>query len=67
MPTKIAAQDASAMNRLFAQELTAAGVKTAAEDNLQAFDDHKEYVGVLESILSDDKKDGWEPNNPKLD
>lgn len=67
MTTKIAAADASAMDRLFAQELTASGTKVAAGEKLQAFDDHKEYVDVLESVLSDDKKDGWEPNDPKLD
>ena len=67
MTTKIAASDAQAMNQLFAQELNKAGVKTAAEDKIQAFDDHKEYVGVLETVLSDDKKDAWDPNDPKLD
>lgn len=66
MTTKIAAPDANAMNRLYAQELTASGVKTAAGD-LQAFDDHEKYVDVLESILSDDKKEAWGPNDPELD
>ena len=65
--TKIAAADASAMNKLFAQELTRTGSKIAAGEDIQAFDDHKEYVGTLESVLGDDKKDGWDPNDVKLD
>jgi hypothetical protein len=67
MTTKIAALDAQAMNQLYASELAKDGVKTAAGENLQAFDDHKSYVATLESILSNDKKDGWKPNDPTLD
>ena len=66
MPTKIAGPDAQAMNQLYVQELAKTGTKVAGDD-IQAFDDHAEYVGVLESVLSDDKKDGWQPNDPKLD
>jgi hypothetical protein len=65
--TKIAAADAAAMNRLLGQELSASGVKIAADEKIEAFKDHAEYVSVLETVLSDDKKDGWEPNDPKLD
>ena len=67
MTTKIAAADAEAMDKLYAQELGKTGAKIAADEKLQAFDDHKEYVDVLETVLSDDKKDAWEPNDPKLD
>ena len=67
MTTKIAAADAQAMDRLFAQELTKTGSKTAADEKLQAFDDHQEYVATLESVMSDDKSDSWSPNDPTLD
>lgn len=65
MTTKIAAADANAMNSLYASEVKKAGVKTAADE--QAFTDHKDYVSTLEAILSDDKKESWDPNDPKLD
>lgn len=67
MTTKIAAPDAQAMNKLYAQELAKTGAKVAAGEDIQAFDDHQEYVSTLETVLSEDKKDGWEPNDPKLD
>ena len=67
MTTRIAAPDAKAMNELFAAELKTAGVKTAAGEDIEAFSDHKKYVDVLESVLSDDKKDAWAPNDVKLD
>ena len=63
---KIASTDNQAMNKLFAIEATKAGVKTAAGDT-QGFDDHKDYLSTLESILSDDKKTAWEPNDLLLD
>lgn len=67
MTTKIAAPDAQAMDKLFAQELAKNGVKTAAGDNIQAFDDHAEYVSTLETVLSDDKSDDSKFFDPKLD
>lgn len=33
----------------------------------EAFSDHKDYLETLESILSDDKKETWNPNDPNLD
>jgi hypothetical protein len=63
---KIAATDNTAMNKLFALEATKAGSKVAAGD-VQAFEDHKDYVSTLESILSDDKKTSWSPNDLLLD
>jgi len=59
---KIAAADNSAMNRLYAQELKQAGIKTAnEEDNADpvAFADHKKYLDTLEAILKSDKKDSF--------
>lgn len=67
MTTKIAAPDATAMNTLFSQELAKAGVKTAADEKIDAFADHSEYVGTLEKVLGDDNSEGWNPNDPKLD
>ncbi len=67
MTTKIAAADANAMDRLCSAELTKLGVKVAADKNDTYFKDHSEYISVLEAILSDDKKESWKPNDPKLD
>ena len=64
---KIASTDNQAMNKLFALEASKAGLKTAAADDAQAFEDHKEYLSTLEAILSDDKKTAWEPNDLLLD
>lgn len=66
MSRKIAAADATAMNTLLASELSKSGVKVASEE-IQAFDDHAEYVSTLESALTEDKKESWNPNDPKLD
>ena len=63
---KIASTDNNAMNKLFAIEASKAGKKVAAAD-VQAFEDHKEYISTLESILKDDKKTAWEPNDMMLD
>ena len=59
---KIAASDNSAMNRLYASELTKAGIKLAAEKGdipPVAFDDHKQYLETLEDALKKDKKDSF--------
>ena len=58
---KIAAADSSAMNKLYASELTKSGIKFAADENEapQAFADHKEYLSTLESVLKSDKKDSF--------
>jgi hypothetical protein len=63
---KIAAADRDAMNQLYVEELNKTGAKVAGED-VQAFEDHKEFLDTLESVLKDDKKEGWAPNDPKLD
>ena len=63
---KIAAIDNNAMNKLYAQEAHTAGVKLAGGE-VQAFEDHAKYVETLESVLKDDKKDSWAPNDMLLD
>lgn len=73
---KIAAADAKAMNSLFASEVArmakAAGeVDTKTEgptpSDAQAFKDHSEMIKVLESVMSDDKKTDFSPNDEILD
>jgi hypothetical protein len=43
------------------------GSKVAADSKTDAFTDHKEYESLLESVLSDDNKESWNPNDPLLD
>jgi len=62
---KIAAVDNEAMNKLFAQEASKAGVKTASDKDL--FADHKDYITVLDETLKGDKSTTWEPNDLLLD
>jgi hypothetical protein len=65
---KIAQADAQAMNHLYRTELVRTGSKTAAEDkSIQAFKDHEEYNQTIESLLSEDKKESWDPNDVLLD
>jgi hypothetical protein len=33
----------------------------------QAFKDHEEYLETLEEIMSDEKSNSWDPNDPTLD
>jgi hypothetical protein len=74
MANKIAKVDAEAMNSLYASELTRMGAtKTAADDEKgaphdpQAFEDHSEYLETLKSVMSEDKKTDFSPNDPVLD
>ena len=73
MANKLAKVDAEAMNSLYASELTKAGIKTAADDEKgaphdpQAFEDHSEYLETLKSVMSEDKKTDFTPNDPTLD
>ena len=73
MAQKIAAVDAEAMNSLFVGEMNkrAGNYDTKQEGptpaNSQAFTDHKEYLDTLESVLSEDKKDGSSANDTLLD
>jgi len=75
MANKIAQVDAQAMNSLYASELTRMGAatKTAADDEKgaphdpQAFEDHAEYLETLKSVMAEDKKTDFSPNDPTLD
>ena len=73
MAKKIAQVDATAMNSLYASELTKAGVKFAAADDKgaphdpQAFEDHAEYLATLKSVMAEDNKTDFSPNDPVQD
>jgi hypothetical protein len=78
MSKKIAAQDATAMNSLYAGELGRLGLKVAQKDakdsaagqshDPQAFADHQNYMDILESVLKEDEKtDGEAANDPITD
>ena len=73
MARKIARIDSDAMNSLYASELNKAGIKSAAADDKggphapQAFQDHEEYLEILKSVMSDDKKTDGDPNSALID
>jgi predicted transcriptional regulator len=67
MSRKIAAAENSAMNRLYTSEAIRTGTKVAAGEEIQAFEDHKEYVETLESVLKEDGKESFNPNDEILD
>lgn len=63
---KIAHVDNVAMNHLMKVEASRKGIKLAAEDP-QAFKDHEEYLSVVDSVLAEDKRESWSPNDPLRD
>lgn len=74
--TKIAASEAAVINSLYASEVariskSAGEVDTKQEGptpaDAQAFKDHAEMISVLENVMSEDKRDGWSPNDAVLD
>ena len=77
MSKKLAKADNEAMNRLFASELSKAGIKTAAaeesdagrSDDPQAFKDHEDYIKTVEDAFKSDKKveGGKDPNDVLFD
>jgi hypothetical protein len=73
MAKKIAKVDAEAMNSLYASELTKAGIKVAADDEKgaphdpQAFKDHAEYLETMKSVMAEDSKTDFQPNDPIQD
>lgn len=71
MSKKIAAVDKTAMDSLYTEDFkrVAAGVKDSngAPEDPQAFEDHEEYIATLEGVLSEDKRNDWEPNDAQLD
>ncbi len=70
MKKLIASADRQAMTGLLQANLAK---RTAAEDKdadfitSQVIDDHKEYSNTLQSILAEDKKEAWDPNDQILD
>ena len=45
-------------------------MKTSAKNegwDEQAFNDHKEYLDLLEDVMSEDQKESWEPNDVNQD
>jgi hypothetical protein len=77
MAKKIARIDADAMNSLFAAEVAKlSGAKSAADakegeagmsHDPQAFKDHEEYMATLKAVLTEDKKQDIDPNDPLKD
>jgi hypothetical protein len=75
MANKIAKVDADAMNSLYAAEVTgktAAGNadvtdRNGAPEDPQAFQDHEEYIATLKSVMAEDTKTDFEPNDVTLD
>jgi len=65
--SKLAKVDAAAMNHLFKHEASRVGVKVAGAEDPQAFEDHKEYLELVDSVLKEDKGQSWDPNDPILD
>jgi hypothetical protein len=66
--SKIAKADREAMNSLTAGEITRISKgKIAADANTDAFSDHKEYVAIVENVLSEDKKEAFSPNDELKD
>jgi len=64
---KIASGDNSAMNKLYRAEITRGGLKVAAGEPVQAFKDHADYEATVQSVLSEDKRESWPPNDMILD
>jgi hypothetical protein len=73
MSKKIAAVDKTAMDALYAEDFkrvaAASDVKdqNGAPEDPQAFEDHEEYLATLENVLSEDKKNSFEPNDVNQD
>jgi hypothetical protein len=65
--SKIAVKDNVAMNSLYKDELIRTGSKTAATEDTTAFKDHEEYDKTVQSVLNDDGKESWDPNDLILD
>ena len=78
MSKKIAAADNDAMNTLYAGEFTRLATdaklteadwkdeKGAPHDPV-AFEDHADYLATLKSVMSEDKREGFDPNSTELD
>lgn len=73
MSKKIAAVDKQAMDALYAEDFKRVAGKVdvrdlngAPEDEV-AFSDHEEYLSTLENVLSEDKREGFSPNDELQD
>ncbi len=73
---KIAAVDAGVINSLYASEVariskSAGEVDTKEEgptpSDAQAFRDHADMIEVLENVMAEDSKNGFQPNDEVLD
>ena len=73
---QIVASEAAVINSLYASEVArisknAGEVDTKEEGptpaDAQAFKDHKDMISVLESVMAEDKKDSFSPNDAILD
>jgi hypothetical protein len=49
------------------REMKMVAAKNEGNNTEQAFKDHEEYMSTLEDVLKEDEKEGWDPNDPKLD
>lgn len=75
MAQKIAKVDAAAMNSLYASELEKAGIKIAADNegpggkDIQAFEDHKDYLDTVKNAMTADNsvEGSTDPNDKVLD
>jgi hypothetical protein len=71
MSKKIAAVDKTAMDELYVADFkrVAGEVRDSngAPEDPVAFSDHEEYLTTLESVLKEDKRNDWEPNDVTLD
>jgi hypothetical protein len=65
--SKIATKDNVAMNTLYKAELARTGSKVAATEDTTAFKDHAEYEKTVQSVLSEDSREGFDPNDLVLD
>ena len=65
---KIQEPDNSVLNRLYTADLNkSAAKKDEAGQTETAFKDHEHFLDTLESVLSSDSKESWDPNDPILD
>jgi hypothetical protein len=71
MSKKIAAVDKTAMDELYVADFkrVAGQVRDSngAPEDPVAFKDHEEYIATLEGVLSEDKKNSFEPNDVSQD
>lgn len=73
MSRKIAAVDKQAMDALYVEDFKRVAAaqdvrdQNGAPEDPVAFEDHEEYLATLENVLSEDKKNAFDPNDVKND